>query len=671
MRQSTSPHPKPALFSRRYEIGAVAAFLLIAIPIAYYSSDERSAFIAATNCVAHGTAVTGYTEAAGNRLLFIENEPFVDQVVVFNGAPSPLDMYAVRGLYAYLVSFFAPFLGYWSAFFLVNCLSWAGFVYAVWRFTRGVFQDPLAAFLAALLACAGLGMVVHAADYSAHLLSFTLYAVGVLLIFESGVWTERRPFRTHLLIGLFLALASLNYNNGLMLLGGYVAVALWWNSPLHVGTAAAIAYSSQVLWEHFLNVVNMWLNREPSWVEFSKRERGFFRSAFSAWLSDLQQGPLAFLETLARKLTAFAIFENPFVLVVGLVAAILLLRQRKRYWFFAVFLLVPMAAGKFYMRWACTRGYLIYGVSILFYAAAAMGVSRLLRGRSWVRLTGAALLALVVLGHFWWNTAHFRGNLGPAVAFLRGPRSLQTAVWIEPRIINMTGHEPVPRQLGGTSRAEEGGMFVPRPATTPIWCSAIIAAFARSFYLLYLVPLVLLLPLSRATRGYAVLACLAITVGVSAIGRWALRERPAVRWILASYQIPPGTHLEHTVRLSPRFVEALKEALRTETTSVEFGIGLARDAVWTVKIGDQLMDTQPGKWPHSRTMSKAAFLEAINRSSEVSLVAENPTNRMALLSGWQRNGLQDRKLTGFECPVLPLFEIRARQANGVAAVVGF
>ncbi|MCX7823931.1 MAG: hypothetical protein N2689_00030 [Verrucomicrobiae bacterium] len=659
------------MVQRRYEILAVAAFLLVAIPIAFYSADERSAFIAATNCVAHGYAVTGYTDTVGDRLMFIENTPFLDLAVVFNGGPSPLNMYAMRGLYACAVSFFVPLLGYWNAFVLVNCLSWAAFVYAVWRFTWLLSQNRLAAFLAALLACGGTGMVVHAADYSAHLLSFTLYAVGVLVIFESGVWTERRPLRTHLAIGLFLALASLNYNNGLILLGSYVAVAIWWNSALHVGMAAAVAYSSQMLWERFLNLLNMWLNQQPACVEFSRFERRIFTVGLSRWMSDLQQGPAAFLETVARRFTAFAMFEDPLVLIVGLVAAIMVLRHGKRYWFFAVFLLVPMMASKLYMRSANVPGYILYGASILFYAAAAMGISRLLDRKGWGRVAGAALLGLVVAGHFWWSTAYFRGNLGPAAAFFRGARSWDTAALIEPRIMSMTGREPVPRQFGGTSRIKEAGLFVPQPATTPLLCSVIIATVARGFYLLYLIPLVLLLPLARVTRLRIVVACVALTAGASVVGKWTLRERPAVRPILASYQIPPGAKLEYTVRLSPRFVETLKEALRSQTTAIEFGIGLVYHPVWAVKIGGQVMDTQPAQWPHSRTMDKSAFLEAISRSSEVSLVVENATSRIASLSGWQRNGLPDRKLCGFECPVLPLFEIRVRDANGVATVVGF
>src|SRR5438874_2946954 len=105
-----------------------------------------------------------------------------------------------------------PVLGLVGASIFVNWLAWAVCAFLTWRLAKKLFDDDLAALLGVLFVSGGMGMVFHIDDWSVHLPAFACYYLGVYLLYDSGVAFEERPWRTHLLLGSFLALASLVYS---------------------------------------------------------------------------------------------------------------------------------------------------------------------------------------------------------------------------------------------------------------------------------------------------------------------------------------------------------------------------------------------------------------------------------------------------------------------------
>jgi hypothetical protein len=202
-----------------------AAFLLYALTISYLGQGEDSGFIKATQPTRPDLSVNsllGYSVTIEGTPLFKENLPAFQDVLLYDGAQAGVTLYTVRGLYPFIAALASPFASLFPIFALINLLCWLLGGYACWRFTGRIVPDPLARLLGLLFVAGGFGWHLHAGDYSAHDVSFVSYYLGVLLLYESGVWCERRPLRTHLIIGVLLGLANLAYSNGVMLLIGYV-----------------------------------------------------------------------------------------------------------------------------------------------------------------------------------------------------------------------------------------------------------------------------------------------------------------------------------------------------------------------------------------------------------------------------------------------------------------
>jgi hypothetical protein len=242
---------------------ALLVFVSVAALVAAMGRGERSGWILMTSPTEHthqSNTMLGYSDVHGGRPIHKENVPTFSQVRLFRGAPGRLDMYAVRPIYAWIASPLTALVGLTTALLLVNLVAWAAAAYIAWRLTIDLLGDPLAGVLAVVLVAGGIGMTAHVADYSAHLLSFTFYYAGVLVLFRSGVWREAQPLETHLALGCFLALAALQYNTGLLLAVAMVAAAIgkqrWW----HVTVAAALALAAQRVWMWLLNVLNMRVN---------------------------------------------------------------------------------------------------------------------------------------------------------------------------------------------------------------------------------------------------------------------------------------------------------------------------------------------------------------------------------------------------------------------------
>ena len=176
-------------------------FIAISIPITIYGQFERSGFILMTSPTeaSHSSnSLLGFSDTIGEVPVFKENIPFIKQVMMFGGIDDyhNQSFYVSRPMYAFLVSLITPLAGIFNSFIIINYLSWTTCAWITWRFTKKVFQDELASFIAVIFVSGGLGLIVHIGDYSAHLIGFSAYYLGVLILYESEVWFQPISFKT-------------------------------------------------------------------------------------------------------------------------------------------------------------------------------------------------------------------------------------------------------------------------------------------------------------------------------------------------------------------------------------------------------------------------------------------------------------------------------------------
>ena len=172
--------------------------------------------------------VIGYSYILGGIPIQIENIPGMNSDVLFQGGTllsHQFDKYMARPAYGFLVSTLSPYLDFELSSYIVNGLAWMVSCLVTWRFSLKLFGDGLISFIAMVFTSIGIGWVVHVADHSAHLLSFSLYYGGVLIIYESNVWKTHRGFPSHLLLGLYMSLSALCYNNANFLIVSYLILS--------------------------------------------------------------------------------------------------------------------------------------------------------------------------------------------------------------------------------------------------------------------------------------------------------------------------------------------------------------------------------------------------------------------------------------------------------------
>jgi len=636
--------------------------------------------------------------------LMAEDGSSINQVIMFSGGQSGMDFRFLRGMMGFVGALFAPFLGIIKGLLLANYISWATAAWAAWRFTKKVFSDELAALIAVLLVAGGMGFVVHIGDYGAHLMGFASYYLGILLIYESRVWCERRPLRIHLILGLYLALASLAYGTSLALIVGYILVAAWpgRNRWYNVALAAGVAFSARPIWNWFLNVLNSLINGVTTWNNLQGLENGYwFARPWSAWLAILQQHSL--IRTIAYDLVQFLLFvDSPLVLAIGILSFIMLPRRPALWWFYIVFFSLPLASA----IWAYSKptgglGYLIYGISLLVYSAFAGAMSRLLRWLSAYRPVVVVFLAIIVIVHFGWSTAHFWNYLGPVKTYFytfNYSKKLLTSAPAE--VLSLTGTDPTPVYFGGNASLEQAGVYIDdsKVAVNP---SLGYTLLSRALFFLYLAPLVFLvvpkrdleidqatISKSRFLRFQTILIWLrrraSSPIFLAFIGTWILsaifammlQTRPAFTNQWEAVRIPPGEKVRYTITLSDQFLEALDKQWRANPKAeLWFFSQPSRGSCQIeVLIGERsyLTAKLPNAWRggNQAFSSTSEVIDALHTNRQVTLVVT--ALEETALAGWQRNGLSGRDLeTTFpgHQRILPAFEIRLRSPEEIGTLI--
>ncbi len=659
---------------------AVGVFTAISLPLLSYGKGERSGWMLVSQL---WCTVFGYNYAIGNQPFYMENVSFLHQVTMFLGARVDHSIYSARPVYSFLASVIAPFSDMISAFTLLNYLVWAASAALTWRFTFRLFGDRLAALISVVLVAGGFGFIFHIGDYSPHLLSFLAYYLGIVLIYESRVWRESRPLRIHLFLGAYLALAYLTYDIGVPLVLGYVAVAIWRNRWWRVVIAAVIALTAKPLWLMFLPILTWLYTGQLTWINYYGFEGGLLQRGLVRWIS-LLADPNAFAHLFFMALGQFLFFEFPPLIVLGLLSWLALPRSRSLLWFFGVFFGLPILGGMFFAGGGVdTRGYFVYGVSLLLYAPLAGCLARYLRAMPTLRRAIALVaLALIVGSQFYWSTAHLRHELGPAVSYHLGRPGYWEfggeSFFRSIPMMSLTGAEPAAVMFGGSASLSDAGLYIPSVPPIGVNYIPLFGLVSRLPLAIYVVGLIAWGVSSRRSRivgAAAVLLGLWLMPGIVALLNPV--PEPFLTTMSAEVIAPSGATARYTIHLSDRFVAALRQ-FTNEPVIVEFQYGMGYSQTWRVMAGDRQVPTQgpveisqPSYDIFKLYVSLPELLKALDHSNnELTIEIPSGPEQRTSAFGWQRQGLPGRKLvdatTGSDwlAPDIPAFELRVYREIG-------
>lgn len=636
---------------------------------------ERSGWILITQPLeaSHATnSLLGYSLIREASILHAENQSSFHQLAFFAGADVPPDLYFRRPVYTFVAALLAPWIGPGASLLAVNLCAWVLALWLCHRFTRRFYGDAEAARWAGLLAAGGIGFVLHALDLSAHLLSFVFYMGGAVLIYESEVWRRAVAWRVHAAIAAYLALACLQYNTGVALVAAYVLVAFRHNALLLVAGAGIAPLLAQPAWDSIVGA--LYAQRHGVALPgLAQAELDYLRRSLEGWMSILRSPPADAARSAAALVASFGFFELPLVVVLG--GARLLAdwraggEARNRARFAAPFIAMPVAAALVFAPAALARGYLVYGISLFFFAGCGAAIARSLHGRRFARnAAGCALIALCVA----WSTAHFLNVLGPAKAYFLGmeyaahlftPGGWQAA--------SLTGLEPTPRLFGGAATLAEAGLQASTAAPLPpagnvkyaLAASAPIVALAAALA-------------GLCFGGSAAAIVAAALLSSSVAGALLFPGSPGATPIHRTYAIEAGRTLVYRVALSDETRSRLASGLDEGRAPVLFaGFYDRRDAP-VVRIGGRDVRAVRKLNRTNWLLDPGDLLGAL-RSGSRELEIAWPGGPDHWVGGWQRTSLASRRIVveggGPEPAVLPAVEIRLlRDAASVAPVyVGF
>jgi hypothetical protein len=670
--------------SRGFAFAAVVFFLIACAAWSAATQNFGSAWIK-TGALHGANSLLGYSETELANVVHKENRSFLQQIAMFSGATTDVvdKFYMVRPSYAYTAAFLAPFFGLKGAGLVLNILAWAVAAWCAWSLAIRLFGERLAGLLSVMFVAAGMGFVVHIGDISAHLLSFTTYYLGIVVLERSEIWKETRDRRVHLAIGAFIALCSLTYNTGLALLLAYIVLSLRHNRWTDVVFASAIALSAQYAWIAVLNIGYAVKTGEWAWYNLYANEGDYLRESLRRWMSAWSH-PTEGAGTTLRIILEFLCFEFPLSVVAGLAAAAVQSRFDPRRWL-ALFILfaAPIAGAMAYAQTALARGYLVFGISLISYVALGGMLARALRITGGRRVVATAVIVVLLGGQIGWSGAAFVGQLGPLRTYFLGfeagaPELASHAV----SAVSLTGDEPQPAWFGGAAPFEALGIYQgggPVATTSGYTHRLAVSLGSRALVTGYLI---LLLSLSavlwnwnvrRTVAGVVIFIYLLPSVVMAAV------VRNSIQFVSIDNAGPgPGCGgMQYSVRLSQDFRHRLM-TLAGGGARLDLFFRPADDALGQQNVeffvGDQRLDVEPmpeaGRW-----IVTTADWPALLAKDDVTVRVVYRDEKGVRYLGWQRVGLPDRSLHLEGCDqtasALPALELRAVTAKGAAVLVGF
>jgi len=616
----------------------------------------------------------GYAGFHGTEPMMMENMPFFEQIDFFSGLKYgnllTNRFYALRAAYTFLATLITPALGPIHACLVLNWLCWALSALITWKLAQELFGDRLTSLIAVAFASCGMGMVIHIGDYSAHLMSFTSFYLGIYLVYHSRVLFESKGLRTHLFLGAYCALASLIYNNGVMLLAIYFLAAWRFNRWRHVVPACVLALSSRRLWQFSMAAFG---------VPVQDVEGQMIATGLEKWL-DLTRAPLGTMVSSALTyVTEFVLMDSPLVVMVGLFSCFFLAKERRRLtWFTFLVLGIPVASCLVFAMVATARGYLVYGASIWIYCFLARLVALGIRQGRAARVISLMALGMLLISHLTWNTAHFWNHLGPAKIFFLGwdvglPLLKHGPIPYE----SMTGHERSPVRASLSATWRQAGVRE-TPASIQIERDEVswFRALKRRLPIFGYFMLVCLIGI-HSFRGQAAVALTglaALLIGCT-LSVASFRSTPAMAHYQRALTLPPNSQLIYHINLSKHFRDHFvndHDSFCFFVAPLTSGVRVQADAV---DIDVALDPKQKCEWI-PRNLDSARRL--LSQASELRITISNETSQPMDVHGWQRSDLPGRAafLSPGDIPLderqpLPAIEVRFSRPDGTLKRFGF
>ena len=682
-------------------------FLVISIPLTIYGQNERSGFTLMTSPIdiSHRTnTLLGYTCIIGECPIFEENIPSIGQLMLFSGAQgfTNQSVYAIRPLYAFFATLLTPIIGIFNAFIIINFLSWAVCAWITWRFTKKVFKDELASFFAVVFVSGGLGIIAHIGDYSAHLIGFTAYYLGILILYESEVWFKSQPLEKHLLIGFCLAILCLTYTSSIALVFAYICIALPFNKWYKLLVASIIALSSRSIWVAYLNNIG---------VTLPDTEGEYLDIAINFWSTTLFNEPLNFIIYIFKFLWEFiTCFESPLLLTFGLISIIIFIikkpsRERNYpfYWFCVSLFFLPIIAGIVYAPSAGARGYLIYGISLFVYCSLGGLIAKGIRTSGWIKITTITIALMLIATQLIWSTAHFGGYLGPVKTFLLGyDNGLPVLASGKMDILSLTGKEPTPIMFGGDSTLKEAGLQINdwAKALESNQLSFSMALKTRSLFFAYFI-VIIFLYYQRKNFKLKMLLNMGLIVFLimsSYLSIILVRNIPNTQCSSRRINLQEGEKITYTVSVDNFFLNQLNEKIDIGDQIILY-IPVFSSAIAAPKNILTVYSNQENITDYFNVLNqKDINLAAKSKNKEfhypIMLTINNPKLLVSKLSkslnltinikahsflsikGWQKINLPARMLggeifTARKIDILPAIELRLVNSDGVIKVAGF
>ena len=676
------------IFSDIYSRLAFIIFFSISFPIMVIGRGEKSAYSILGNTFPSRNpfGLFGYNYILEDWPIMAENIYWIDQILMYSGSSAHLSYYftAVRAFYGFLGSLFSPFLGVIGSMWLLNYIGWAVCVYTAWRITLSLSENRLAALFASIFVACGLGFVIHSNDYSPHLVPFMMYYVGLALIYQSNVWRSPQPLNTHLFLGVYLAIACLCYNNGMFLVIGYVLVSFRHNRWLKIVYACMIAVSAQYIWILFLNFIKMRSTGVWVWINISEYEQELLKKSLLIWY-DKSTSTSEILKLLFDGLLQFSFFELPVIIILGIASWYVIKWSKEQRFFFLVFFSIPIAASMLYLNTSTTRGYLIYGISLLIYAPLAVWFAKIWSGyfSMWRWILRAAILSLLVL-QFVWSTAFFWGYLFPITVFFGfGYTSwipTYFAMFKMSSAYNLTGNESVPAFFGGFDNLFNAGIVV-SPDPLNIKYDFFFSLLVRSILVIYIVFLFVLKFRGKTYFKFGLIALLLSGWIVPAILPQIIPPKaPQVYSTFYSIWLKKNQNARYTVNLSAQFIENISKYDNSNIEMYFMFNGLHPPYTTTISANNVVLGQSNDGSPLIKANKPIKEIVDILTVSPTIVVNMSPNSNTKSdgtgIYGWQKNGLVGREFTidgaKWQGSSIPAFEIRLLDKyTGKLLVTGF
>lgn len=435
---------------KHYQVLSILIFIFLSVPITLFSVKQPG-WIKATipyQSYMGMYSILGYSQIIDNHLVFYETVPSYQMVWNFNGANFPSSFYHMRAIYPYIVSLISPFAGIDFSFLLVNYFAWAISAYLAWRFTLSIFKDALAGLIAVILTCGGMGWITVLGTFDSHLFSIFIFYLGVVIIFETKVWQETKPFRSHLILGLFLAIAALVYNTGLLLLAGYLILSWRKNNWIWLIMVILITLSSTIIWRLFL-------------PPFYDAERTALIQSLRMWENQFHKPILELSEIILSRFFTFVSIDSPLVVSGGLLSIIWIIFTKKDLRrFFLTFLILPLLLLMPYkfIHDVAINNYIVYGITIILFAALSGLLAFLIRQSKINKILSISITVIILIPHLIWSTSHFWGYLGPTFAYYYSYQHVGNLFRTIAQFENLTSDGSIPYIVGGSSSLVASGL---------------------------------------------------------------------------------------------------------------------------------------------------------------------------------------------------------------------